>query len=204
MMGLAGKGMQGIFDGRGHVIINYEPQLGGLFQIVNNGIVRNLGFTNLKAGGHGAVTAKLLNGSLIENCFFQVNPEKSYKGLYSGSIAFGAISKTSMMKNIVVINESEQVPTTSTAGALFHTTSEFSDNNDTVVIVSPQPVFFAPNKTTGGITTRADAKKVDGVELSADITTIPNVYRYSSFEKLAQDKAFISTKLSGFNTDYFT
>ena len=206
-MGLKGKGMSGIFDGRGHVIKNYVPESGGLFQVVNGGVVKNLGFTNLAAGQHGAVAAKLFNSSVIENCFFEVNPEKSFKGLYSGSIAFAAISKTSQMKNIVIINESTQLPNKESSGALFNTTSSFGDNNGTIILVSPQPLVFKPNASyDGGAKPYYEGQRLDGVDTKVDdypSGLIKEVYHYTSFAKLAQDKDYILNKISGFNTEVF-
>ena len=87
--GIAGKGMMGTFDGRGYVIDKYTPSSGGLFQYVNGGLIKDVGFTNVgcSGGGHGVLGDMILNGAQLDGIYAQLVPN-AYKGKCVTIIAY--------------------------------------------------------------------------------------------------------------------
>ena len=93
----------GVFDGNGHevdgIYINTTDKVQGLFGLVNNGKIMNLGIgenCNIKGGlSIGVVAGFLHNGSKATNCY---NKSNLNVGAFSGGV-FGQVSRNSIVKN---------------------------------------------------------------------------------------------------------
>ena len=199
-VGLKGKGFQGVFDGRGHTISNYSPASGGLFQFINGGVVKNLGFENASVGySEGVLCANAFNSASIENVFVQVNPLKSYGTKYAAAVLTGSVSATVKMSNVVIVNEGTTVPTGNYAGTLasMGTSTTYGSDYDNIYIVSPQPLQFT--KSGEKLNLNYEASYVDGVAIDSTTNKIvPKSRRYSNFENFFSDKANVNS--SAFDT----
>ena len=201
-VGLKGKGFQGVFDGMGHTISNYKPLSGGLFQFLNGGVVKNLGFENASVGSsEGVICAIAFNYAYVENVFVQINPEKSYGGKWAGASLIGSLGTTVKMNKVVVVNEGTSIPVGSSGGALAsfgQSATTYGSDYSNVYVVSPQYLQFSKSSVSG-LVIDYEASFVDGVEVdSTTIKTVPNVRRYSNFANFYKDSANVDS--SAFDT----
>ena len=218
-VGLKGKGMQGIFDGRGHVIYDYDPDYrywnyragynaadgtytpawgvnaDGLFGVINGGTVKNIGFKNVGSSSYGGFLADMVAwGARLENMFVEFNPDKGFGGWSAAGIAKG-ISVTCQLNNVVVISSSQK-GASSAWGCVCSENSEFIANG--LYVISPVPLMMSSSEV------KRDAEYVDGVKTPSSTAKLTGAKRYTSISQMVSDVEANAEKLATFDTEYWS
>ncbi len=204
--GLFGKGLLGTFDGRGHVIDGYKPNSGGLFQALNGGYIKDLGFTNTRLSPTtGILSGIAIKNTVIDNVFVHVDPNYSYGAGEHTSVLTSSVSRRVTFRNIVVINQTTNKSSNSSSilGGQDYC-SAYGNNNSNVHVISSLPIFFKYSASTEKITTLYEASYIDGekVEITAD-SNIQNltsgVYRWNTAEIFKENLPSIKEQAFGIN-----
>ncbi|MBR2870125.1 MAG: hypothetical protein IKB98_01915 [Clostridia bacterium] len=198
--GLSGKGLTGIFDGRGHVIDQYKPNNGGLFQLVNGGIVRNLGFTNTKmVNTNGILAGMILHNATLENIFLQVDPKNDFDGKNYGYGLAGSINTSVILRNCLFYNNSSHVG--AKGGSTLIAGESFGTAWSNVFFVSPIPIYAI---TSGA---KFEAEYVNGVKTVAGPTVsniTPGTRRYTTFGEFINDVENVKDLTATFDPTIWT